>query len=84
MPTFDATPDWPEAFGFKIFWFAVQADSAASVLDALELGPGTPANWHSGVAAAYDSKLGEDAWIFLSPPVDGWCWWSATGCPTRW
>jgi hypothetical protein len=66
MPSFDQTPDAPEPFGFKILWFAVKAADPASVLDALEFGEATPANWVSGLAAAYGD------WIFVSPKVGDW------------
>jgi hypothetical protein len=79
MPSFDQTPDEPEPFGFKISWFAVKASSPASVLDALEFGEATPANWASGLAAVYASKK-DYRWVFVSPPVSGWVlavssWW---------
>src|SRR5262245_3753617 len=69
MPSFDRTPDKPQSFGWKILWFAVRASDPASVLDALEFGPGTQANWASGLWAAYDYDV---EWVFVSPPVDGW------------
>jgi len=53
MPTFDRTPDRPEDFGFKISWFAAKATDPAGVLDALQFKEATPANWASGLAAAY-------------------------------
>jgi hypothetical protein len=71
MPTFDRTPDGPDSFGYKVSWFAVRAGDAASVVQALELGPDTAANWQSGLAAMYDSSDAEP-WIFVSPPVGGW------------
>jgi hypothetical protein len=67
MIPFDPTPDKPQPFGFKVNWFAVKASDPALVLDALEFGETMPANWASGVAAAY-----EDDWVFVSPPVTGW------------
>ena len=48
----------------------MQTADPATVLDALELGPGTPANWSSGLAAMY--ARGEDQWVFVSPPLNGW------------
>jgi hypothetical protein len=67
MLSFDQTPDKPKGFGFKVLWFAIKASNPASVLDALEFGETTPANWASGVAAVYGSD-----WVFASPPVSGW------------
>jgi hypothetical protein len=67
MASFDETPDKPTGFGFKVLWFAVKATDPASVLDALEFGERTPANWASGLATVYG-----DQWVFASPPVSGW------------
>src|SRR5262245_926652 len=50
-------------------WVAVRASDSASVLDALEFGPGKEANWTSGISAAYDYPT---EWVFVSPPVEGW------------
>lgn len=72
MPSFDQTPDRPESFGFKVSWFAVKAADPAAVLDALEFGEATPANWASGLAAAYGDPQSRDAWVFVSPPIGGW------------
>jgi hypothetical protein len=67
MLSFDQTPDKPKGFGFKVLWFAVKASNPASVLDALEFGETTPANWASGLATVYG-----DQWVFASHPVSGW------------
>jgi len=72
MPSFDQTPDKPEPFGFKVSWFAVKTSDPASVLDALEFGEATPANWASGLEAAYGQSHKDDPWVFISPPVSGW------------
>lgn len=73
MPSFDRTPDKPQSFGYKVLWFAVRASDPASVLDALEFGPGTQANWASGLSAAYPyTRNYATDWVFVSPPVDGW------------
>jgi hypothetical protein len=72
MPSFDQTPDAPKPFGFKVSWFAVPASDPASVLDALKFGEATPANWTSGVAAAYWDGPSSDRWVFVSPAVGGW------------
>ncbi len=68
MRSFNQTPDKPRSFGYKVNWFALKTSDPAAVLDALELGEATPANWESGLAAVY----GSDPWVFVSPPVDGW------------
>ena len=74
MPSFDQTPDKPQSFGFKVLWFAVKATDPASVLDALEFGETTPANWESGLAAVFSggAPRGDDRWVFVSPAVSGW------------
>jgi hypothetical protein len=53
MPSVDQMPDKPVPFGYKVSWFAVKASDRAQVLDALEFGRGTPANWASGLAARF-------------------------------
>ena len=68
MASFDQTPGRPKSFAYKVNWFAVKASDPASVLDALEFGEATPANWASGLAAVY----GDDPWVFASPSVSGW------------
>ena len=78
-PAFDRTPDKPEPFGYKVSWFAVRTADPALVLDALELGAGTPANWASGLAAVY--ARGEDRWVFISPPLNGWVMAISTDWP---
>jgi len=72
MPSFNQTPDEPEPFGFKVSWFAVKTSDPVSVLDALEFGEGTPANWASGLEAAYGRSHKDDPWVFISPPAGGW------------
>jgi hypothetical protein len=72
MRTFAQTPDKPDSFGYKIAWFAVKATEPATVVDALELGEATPANWASGLAAAYEYSRGSEPWLFVSPPISGW------------
>jgi hypothetical protein len=72
MPSFDQTPDVPKTFGFKVLWFAVKAADPASVLDALEFGGAMPANWASGLAAAYGDRQSSDDWVFVSPAISGW------------
>lgn len=81
-PDFDLTPDKPEQFGYKTNWFAVKTDDTAAVINALGFGVGEPANWESGVSAAYGyfGSPGKKAyvidknraWIFVSPSVKGW------------
>lgn len=82
LPSFDQTPDKPRPFGYKAMWFAVRASDPAAVVDALEFGEAVPANWASGLKAVYAEGVPrtDDAWVFVSPPVDGWilavsAWW---------
>jgi hypothetical protein len=72
MPLFDQTPDAPKLFGFKISWFVVRSADPASILEALEFGEGTPANWASGIAASHGDAPSGGSWVFVSPPVGGW------------
>jgi hypothetical protein len=72
MTSFDQMPDQPEPFGFKVSWFAVKATDPTSVLDALDFREATPANWASGLAAAYGDSQSTDRWVFVSPPISGW------------
>lgn len=83
MPAFVQTPDTPEAFGFKILWFAIATADPAAVVEALDFGPATPANWASGLAAAYgrDRLQTPERWVFVSPPVDGWVLVAGTCLP---
>lgn len=71
---FDTTPDRPEDFGYKVNWFAVKTEDSDSVIRALDIEPGIPANWSSGISAAYGRTKGMEKipWAFVSPPVRGW------------
>jgi hypothetical protein len=81
MPTFGQTPDKPEDFGFKISWFAVKATGPAAVLDALEFKEAVPANWASGLAAAYWDGESREYWAFVSPPLTGWVLVASSSLP---
>ena len=82
LPLFDQTPDQPHPFGYKVMWFAVRASDPATVVDALQFVEAMPTNWASGLEAAYarDVPRTDGAWVFVSPPVNGWilavsAWW---------
>lgn len=82
LPSFDQTPDKPHPFGYKVMWFAARAFDPATVVDALQFGDAMPANWTSGLEAAYARNVSraDGAWVFVSPPVNGWIlavsdWW---------
>lgn len=72
IPRFDATPDLPCHFGYKISWFAVKTADPLAVLGTLGLGGAVLAGWATGVDAAYTRMESKDRWAFISPPVDGW------------
>lgn len=71
----DATPDHPESFGYKMQWLAVRSSDAESVLAALPMANTQPANWHTGVTAAYNGH------VFVTPPVEGWVFVLWEGLP---
>ncbi|WP_162820847.1 hypothetical protein [Microvirga calopogonii] len=67
-------PDHPVSFGCKVNWFAIRTTDSASVREVLGLDDPRPANWASGVAAAYEysRREAEAATVFVSPAVRGW------------
>ena len=65
----DDTPDPPVGFGYKMAWLAIQSEDPGPVLEALGLEDVVPANWRSGVTAAY--RYGEER-VFVTPVVSGW------------
>jgi hypothetical protein len=68
---FDAVPDRPCAFGYKMAWLAIRTRDTSRVIDVLGLVEPRPCNWNSGIGTVYDDRLGE-AHVFVSPPVNGW------------
>ncbi|MFO1093965.1 MAG: hypothetical protein U0992_11735 [Planctomycetaceae bacterium] len=62
----DTTPDKPVAFGYKMSWLAVRASEPSEVIASLTIDKVQPANWATGVDAAYDGHT------FISPSIDGW------------
>ena len=62
----DSTPDEPVQFGCKNSWLAVRAATTESVAEVAGINDLEPANWRTGMAAAYNNA------VFLSPPVNGW------------
>ncbi|MDQ0059830.1 hypothetical protein [Paenibacillus harenae] len=63
---FDATPDLPLGFGYKMQWYAVRTKDTEGVAAQLMLNDIQPANWSSGVRGAYEG------YYFVTPPIDGW------------
>ncbi|UIN20149.1 hypothetical protein [Herbaspirillum frisingense] len=70
----EAQPDLPEDFGFKMNWFAIKTADVNAVLKVLDFGPGSVANWRSGIRAAYSSRVMayDKDLAFVTPPVNGW------------
>lgn len=76
----DDAPDKPRAFGSEMSWLAVKTDDAGHLATVLGLGDLSVANWNSGVGAIYDLKLA-DAFVFISPPVEGWTFVAGVSLP---
>jgi hypothetical protein len=68
---FDAVPDTPKPFGYRMAWLAIRSAETERVAAALGLEEKQPANWDSGLGTIYSDGLG-DAYVFVSPPVKGW------------
>jgi hypothetical protein len=62
----DTAPDQPVAFGYKMSWLAIRSSNPPDVISSLELDEVQPANWATGVNAAYNGHT------FISPSIDGW------------
>jgi hypothetical protein len=63
----DATPDTPVSFGYKVCWLTIRTRDTAAVVRALRLKDARAANWKTGIAAAYEANL-----AFVAPALDGW------------
>jgi hypothetical protein len=72
----ETEPDGPNPFGFKTTWVAVRAKNPFLVAKALRLESRHPANWSSGLQAAYRG------WVFVTPPIDGWVLATSKGLPS--
>ncbi len=68
---FDATPDRPCPFGYRMGWLAVRTRDTRAVVTALGLLHVESANWRTGIGSVYNHTLGETR-MFVSPPVNGW------------
>ena len=62
----DATPDTPKPFGYKIGWLAIKSTDTSRVVASLPIRDVEPANWATGIPAAYAK------YVFVSPPTRGW------------
>jgi hypothetical protein len=63
----DATPDAPVSFGYKVCWLTIRTRDTAAVIRAMKLKDTRAANWETGISAAYEGNL-----VFVSPALDGW------------
>jgi hypothetical protein len=68
---FDASPDRPYPFGYKMSWLAIRTGDTAAVVDALAIEAPELANWRSGIGTVYCDDYSETH-VFVSPPVEGW------------
>jgi hypothetical protein len=68
---FEASPDRPAAFGYKMAWLAIRTRDTGAVVEELGLVDPNPCNWNSGVGTVYDDRLSTNH-VFVSPPVNGW------------
>lgn len=68
---FDATPDTPAPFGYRMAWVAVRTRDTARVIEVLGLRAQEQANWRTGIGTVYDARLGE-AHLYVTPPINGW------------
>lgn len=64
-------PEYPVGFGYKAHWIAIKCSGKQQLADALKLQKQEPCNWTVGIEFAYNLLSENRVWI--SPPVDGWC-----------
>lgn len=74
-PALDITPDCPQPFGYKITWLAVKNATTSELAAAISLKDQTPANWKSGIQAAYGD------FVFVTPEMNGWVLAVGTALP---
>jgi hypothetical protein len=66
---FNAEPDFPQPFGYKIEWLAIKNETSQSVIEKLGLEIINEANWTSGISYVYDYNMRS---IFVSPVLDNY------------
>lgn len=66
-PKLLVVPDYPDPFGYKIFWFAIKTLDTQLVVRTLKLASRQQANWQTGMGAVYAHN-----YVFVSPPMEGW------------
>lgn len=76
-PVVSAVPDMPVPFGYKTLWLAIRTEDPEAVAGALGLSAPRPCNWRSGL----DAVGLDDAWAFVTPPVEGWVLVVSQGLP---
>ena len=82
-PILIVTPDAPVNLGYKVSWLAIKSDHSRAVLHALGLQEPRPANWASGIEAAYShgEPGSAESLVFVSPPIEGWVLAVGSGLP---
>lgn len=60
------TPDKPEAFGYKMVWFAVKSNDKKRIAELLKLKGIQETNWKTGIKNAYNYS------VFVSPTIEKW------------
>jgi hypothetical protein len=77
---FDGAPDTPIGFGPDMSWLAVRTTDTARLTQALGMRSVRACNWSSGIGAVYDARF-RDAFVFITPPIDGWSFVIGRGLP---
>lgn len=84
LPPLSTVADAPQAFGYKVNWFAVRDATPEAALRALGIRESFEANWASGMARAYWRGAPDDPagrWFYASPPIDEWTLLVGSGLP---
>jgi len=68
---YDAEPDRPKVFGYRMGWLAIRTRDTEGVVERLGLSNTLTANWDNGLGTVY-AEDHEDTAVFVSPPVNGW------------
>ena len=68
---YDANPDRPHPFGYRMGWLAIRTRDTQGVIERLGLCDVEDANWDNGLGTVYSEEHAESH-VFVSPPVNGW------------
>ncbi len=68
---YDAAPDTPRSFGYRMGWLAIRTRDTQGVIERLGLSEVEDANWDNGLGTVYSEDHAESH-VFVSPPVNGW------------